>query len=355
MYRNKRLGKLYRNDLDTYLKTKLPKAVLLYGESDFFIKHYTQKIRSLIAQKNPSVETYLIYTTDYEPDKILTLLEQDSLFGEPSLVVLELESALLQKARKKFREEYISLFLKALERHSANGLIIGLYGAKSDDASRYKRLSETLLKAFHKSSLKDEMTYARFFMPNLSESLGFLQASATSLQIEINAHLLSALLEIDNNDLSIAHSDLQKLAILERPITIEDIKELSSCAGDMDLQKLFETLFGKNQNEMLATYQYLLKEGVKDLDILRGVERYFYQLFLFFAHIKTTGAVNALEVLGYAPPQAIIDGYTKRALRLKEIGYKKVFEIFKLWHIQSMQGKKELGLLYLIKIQGYLR
>ncbi|AFI03724.1 DNA polymerase III subunit delta [Helicobacter cetorum] len=353
MYRNKKLGKLYRNDLENYLATKLPKALLLYGESDFFIRHYMKKVSALIKEQNPSIEIYAINSIDYEPDKILSLLEQDSLFGEPSLVILELESAILQKMRKKFKEEDIKLFLKALERHSANRLIIGLYGAKSDEASKYKRLSDTLLKAFHQSPMKEELTYARFFMPSVSESLGFLQISAQDLQIEINTHLLGALLEIDNNDLSIAHSDLQKFAILKRPINIEDVKELSSCAGDMDLQKLFEALFSR-QN-VLSVYQYLLKEGIKDLDILRGLERYFYQLFLFFAHIKTTGAVNATEVLGYAPPKTIIENYTKRALRLKELGYKQIFELFRLWHIQSMQGKKELGLLYLIKIQGYLR
>ncbi len=102
---------------------------------------------------------------------------------------------------------------------------------------------------------------------------------------------------------------------------------------------------------MLDIYDYLLKEGKKDADILRGLERYFYQLFLFFTHIKTTGLVDAKEVLGYAPPKEIAENYAKNALRLKEAGYKRVFEIFRLWHLQSMQGQKELGFLYLTPIQ----
>ncbi|PUD62573.1 DNA polymerase III subunit delta, partial [Helicobacter pylori] len=264
---------MYRKDLDHYLKQRLPKAVFLYGEFDFFIHYYIQTISALFKCNNPDTETSLFYASDYEKSQIATLLEQDSLFGGSSLVILKLDFAL----HKKFKENDINLFLKALERPSHNRLIIGLYNAKSD-TTKYKYTSDAIVKFFQKSPLKDEAIHARFFIPKAWESLKFLQERANLLHLDISNHLLNALFEINNEDLGISFNDLDKLAILNAPIALEDIQELSSNAGDMDLQKLILGLFLKKS--VLDIYDYLLKEGKKDADILRGLERYFYQLFL---------------------------------------------------------------------------
>lgn len=97
---------MYRKDLDNYLKQRLPKAVFLYGEFDFFIHYYIQTISSLFKCNNPDIETSLFYASDYEKSQIATLLEQDSLFGGSSLVILKLDFAL----HKKFKENDINLF-----------------------------------------------------------------------------------------------------------------------------------------------------------------------------------------------------------------------------------------------------
>lgn len=91
--------------------------------------------------------------------------------------------------------------------------------------------------------MKDEAIHARFFIPKAWESLKFLQERANFLHLDISSHLLNALFETNNEDLSVSFNDLDKLAILNAPITLEDIQELSSNAGDMDLQKLILGLF----------------------------------------------------------------------------------------------------------------
>ena len=50
---------MYRKDLDHYLKQRLPKAVFLYGEFDFFIHYYIQTISALFKCDNPDIETSL--------------------------------------------------------------------------------------------------------------------------------------------------------------------------------------------------------------------------------------------------------------------------------------------------------
>ncbi|OOP96614.1 DNA polymerase III subunit delta, partial [Helicobacter pylori] len=78
------------------------------------IHYYIQMISVLFKGSNPDTETSFFYASDYEKSQIATLLEQDSLFGGSSLVILKLDFAL----HKKFKENDINLFLKALERPS---------------------------------------------------------------------------------------------------------------------------------------------------------------------------------------------------------------------------------------------
>lgn len=45
------------------------------------------------------------------------------------------------------------------------------------------------------------------------------------------------------------------------------------------------------------------------------------------------GLMDVKEVLGYVFFKEIVENYVKNVLCLKEVGYKRVFEIFRLWYI----------------------
>ena len=67
-----------------------------------------------------------------------------------------------------------------------------------------------------------------------------------------------------------------------------------------------------------------------------------------------TPEITSEEILGYVPPQFVIDTYTRRALRFKEKDFQQIFEIFTKWHNGIMSGRKEMDIQALIQLKAIL-
>ena len=118
---------MYKRELETYLKSKIPKISFLYGESQFLINYYSKKIASLITT-NPE-DKYKFYFGEYDALSISELLNQSSLFGDSSLVII--------RADKKLPKKDIDSFKKAIESNPNNSLIIEFYQSGSKSQFEY--------------------------------------------------------------------------------------------------------------------------------------------------------------------------------------------------------------------------
>ncbi|PAF54367.1 hypothetical protein BKH42_00155 [Helicobacter sp. 13S00482-2] len=329
---------MYRKDLDTLLKKSSPKATLLYGESNFLISYYSAKIAKKITDKSNKTT---FYYSDYDFRSVMDILGQSSLFSDESLVVLKLD--------KKLPKKEIDSFLNAISMNANNSLIIEFYRSDSKTSAEYAQDFRTFASAFKGEGVID----VRFFDPNFYDCIALLRERANELNLDIEDRLLGVILNLQNNDLSIAYNELEKFTIFDKPITIEDIHKLSYGLGSVGIDELYNAIFDKK--DALSLLWKIQEEGLDDIEILREMERYFYQLFLFFAYIKSNGSPNAKDILGFAPPQAIVDKLASRAIRIKEEGYQKIFELFRKWRNVSMRGQKNFSLNVLIKLQVYIR
>lgn len=329
---------MYRKELDSFLKTSVPRATLLYGESNFFIKYYSNKIASKIA--SPANRT-IFYYGEYDFRAVMNILAQSSLFGDESLVILKLD--------KKLPKKEVDEMLKALIKNIHNSLIVEFYKSESKSNAEYAQDFRVFSATFKGSNVVE----ARFFTPNFYEATALLKERAKALELDIDERLLNTILTLQNNDLDIAYNELEKFTIFKRPITLEDIQKLCYGLGSISIEELFNTLFEKK--DFFNVYEKIQEEVSDELQILREMERYFYQLFLFFAYIKTYGIPNAKEILGFNPPQNIVEKLASRSIRIKEKGYQEIFEYFRKWRNASMRGEKNTSLSALIKIQAMIR
>lgn len=329
---------MYRKDLDSLLKKSAPRAVLLYGESDFLIHYYSLKIAKQITE--PSNKTTFYYS-DYDFRAVMDILGQSSLFGDENLVVLKLD--------KKLPKKEIDSLLNAISHNANNSLIVEFYRSDSKTNAEYSQDFRTFASAFKGDGVID----VRFFAPNFYESLALLRERANELNLKIEDRLLGVILDLQNNDLSIAHNELEKFTIFDTPISVDDIHRLCYGLGSVSIDELYNAIFDKK--DAYDILQKIQEEGLDDMEILRDMERYFYQLFLFFAYIKSNGSPNAKDILGFAPPQMIVDKIAARSIRIKEGGYQSIFEIFRKWRNASMRGEKNFSLSVLIKLQAYIR
>ncbi|WP_199764706.1 DNA polymerase III subunit delta [Helicobacter bizzozeronii] len=318
------------------MKHTTPRATLLYGEWAFYIEYYARKIAKTYSQAQKSQFDF----GDYRFQEVLEVLSQDSLFATGNLVCLRLD--------KKLGAKEIHALLDTLALHPRNALIIEFYQAK--DKSSYAQDFKQFATQFKHPKLGDRVIDVRFFMPNLDALLELLQEKVHALGLSIDTPALLLLLEVQNNDVRIIYQDLEKLALLGKPIGVTEVQEHVYGLMGVETQELLEAIFEKPQ-KVLESFARL--QGVEEMELVWGLERYFYQLFLIFAYLKGHHNLNAKEILGFNPPPMVIKQLTKRSQQVQD--YQGVFEGLRAWHIASMQGQKDAGWHFLIKVQDYIR
>ncbi|WP_233705043.1 DNA polymerase III subunit delta [Helicobacter felis] len=324
---------MYHQEFLSYLERATPRVALLYGEP-FYIDHYVSELLKRYAQ----AEQYRYYFGDYDFKAVLEVLSQDSLFGEGSVVLLKLD--------KKPASKEITALLEAVATCPKSALIIGFYPLNKNTYTQECKQFSAQLKH---PKLTETLVEVRFFPPKSSEFLELLQKRAQALQLNIDPQALFLLLEYNN--VGMAYQELDKLALLGRPINTADVQTHMHGGGAIEAERLFEALF-ERKGDSLAILNRLQQEGLDGVELARVVGRYFYQLALFAMHLKMHGGVQAKEILGFNPPPAVSAQLRQRCTQLK--APIETFEAIRDWHVQSMQGDTEAGWRFLIKIQDYI-
>lgn len=303
-----------RQQLENFLKKDIPQASLLYGDS-FWIEFYAQKIASQIEGN-----IVKFYFGEYEFSQVLDLLGQSSLFGDATLVILKID--------KKISKKELQSLLKALEKNTANFLILEFHRSDSKSTSEYARDFKEMATLFK----GERVVEVRFFEPNSHECQTLLYQRAQELGIQIEMRSLLLLLNIQNGDIAIALKELEKFVHFNRPIQDRDIEELCSSLGCLEFEDLLDALLARK--EVLEIYARLEEEGLDEMGLLNAIGNHFYRLFLFFAYIRSNGRADAKEILGYAPPQFVIEKLSREAMSLREGQYKAIFEVLIKWRLK---------------------
>ncbi|PAF45411.1 DNA polymerase III subunit delta [Helicobacter sp. 11S02629-2] len=320
---------MYKQDLDKYLQTKIPKAIFLYGESEFYISHYGELIASKIGG-----EVNRIYF-DNNFNNVLNLLSGASLFGDTNIVLLRTYNTIPSNTLKQI--------LSSIEDKSF--LIVEFYKNPSISDTEYAKRYRSMGTTF---KLYPNCLEVRFFAPTFNEGLYLLRDKAKKLGLEVHANALEFLLEVQNNDIGIALNELEKFAI-DKKITSELVEKLSYGIASLNIEALINALFdGEN---IALILEKLEEEGIEEMDLLREVQRHFYILFKLYAYSKAFGRLDYKEALGYTPPPKVAEGLSRRALRLKSEQFVKILDTLSLWRIDSMRGVANSKLINLSNIK----
>ena len=316
---------MYKKDLDLYLQKSTPQATLLYGEGEFWIGHYSR----LIAQRITTPENIMaFYYGDYNYSQVFDLLNQSSLFGDSTLVVLKID--------KKISKKELGNFLEAMRKNPSNSLIIEFYKSDSKSTGEYGRDFKEMAGAFKGEGVVE----VRFFELKASEAQTFLVQRARELGINIQPKTLSQLLEMQNWNLPTALKELEKFTLYSKEIELEDVFRLCSDLGSYEVDDLIQALLRKK--DVMEVYARLEEEGVDDMSIVSAIGSHFYKLFLIFSYVRAYGKMELKEVLGYNPPNHIADSLRQEALAIREDQYRKIFEVCLRWRQNIMGGKAKI-------------
>ena len=261
------------------------------------------------------------------------------------------------KLDKKLDKKSCQSLLKAIESNPSNALIIEFHISSSKSEAEYMQDARAFANAFSSSAIP--VAEVRFFEPSVQESVEFLRARTKELGIEIHTQDLRYILELQNSNLAIAHKELEKFAIgLDsqegaRVVSSEEVRFLCEGIASFSVEELFCALMDKKP--FVKILQNIYEEGTSEVMIVRELQRFFYQLFLFFSYIKTHGSLNASEILGFTPPKHILERQRKYCLYFKEVDYIEIFDLLNRWDMDAKSGRSKNSLTTLIKIQAMLR
>lgn len=341
---------MYKSELDTLLRQSAPRVSLLYGD-EFLVGYYSRKIASVLK----SEEKVSFYFDEYSVNGVNALLSQGSLFGGSSLVVL--------KIHQKLPKADVELFLQSLEANTNNALIVEFYQAQNKSNGDYTRDCKAFVGYFKKPEKrkfgKNEVVEVRFFKPNMTESMNFMREKSKGLGLVMDDRMLAYVLGLQNNDLSLALNELEKFVILgqerrSKAIEIQDVNLLCDGLASFSVEDLCQRLMEKKSFTHILHSMY--EEGVNEIAMISEIQRFFYQLFLFSAFIKIKGPpINAKEILGFTPPEAIVSRLSRYSICLREAEYMRVFELLTQWRYDVSKGRSKQLMNVLIKIQGMLR
>ena len=320
-----------RQELDALIQGgRLPRAVMLYGESHFLIDHYLRLFGSA-----EEANILNLYHDEYDFNSAKAHLSQGSLFGGQNVLII--------KNEKKVPKKDLDTLLELVQKNPDNTFVYAYYGSDM----------KTSAKAFTKQSGGIEV---RLFPPFAGEAKNLILQEAQRLGVQLDGYAAAHLIESQNGDLALAFNELGKLRILGRPVSAKDIDALVYGVAEVKIEQFINHLLAKK--DFKEDLQRILESGEDEIRIITAISAYMTQLYLFYAYIKINGIADSAAVLGYKLPRNIEQERAQQSIRFKQEQYDAILNLLLKSELTMKSGgaldKNALLLSTLIKLQSYI-
>ncbi len=284
---------MYKAEFDKILERGVKERnFILFGESAFFIDRYCAQLSDI-----EDANKLTFYFDEYDFASAKTHLGQASLFGGTNLLVIKSE----KKIPKKELETLFELCNKG-----DNRFVYAYYGSDH--------------KSYNNAFKKLGVLTVRFFTPKHNEAISILMQEANKNGLQIDNYTLNHLLSLHNGKVELALSELEKLALLAQgPIGNKDIDALVYGMGEVDLQTFIKEFWQKK--DFLPNLERLLESGEDEIRIVTALNTFLHELYLFNIYIRINGHADAKAILGYNPPQFVINEKAQMAMKIKPKTY----------------------------------
>ncbi|GHS87667.1 hypothetical protein FACS189487_04250 [Campylobacterota bacterium] len=314
--------------LDTRLNDKTPlKALILAGDSSLAEIYADRYLKTLPAD----LSLAKLYYNEFDLAFASSHLSDPGLFNAGNLLII--------RADKKLDFKAISALLAIVKKNSSAFMLLI---SETDDA-------KTLVQNVEKTEENGKYYAAvRLFAPKISDAARFLQAAAEQKGIKLDRELALHFLRINNNHLSFAIADLDKLLLYDGANT-QLVDRLSAGYNEGDLYKLAETLIEKRP--FYAELDRLLFEN-DEMKVALGLYREFWMLFMFACANRLGKA--PIDFMGFMLPQDVAEAHRQLSSRLNMRQYLAAFELLSELELAfkgDLQEKEAFFYAHLIKLQ----
>lgn len=296
---------MYKKDYEQLLHVKkVPASVFFYGECDFQNNYFAQKTLQTWGEQED--EKLLLHYDDYDFTSAKNHLSQSSLFGGNNILVIKTDKALPSKE--------LDILISLAHKSPESFFLYQYFG----DTSKAKKISDSFSK-------KNGADFVRFFKPNMSEALGLLSIKAKEVGLNIQGYALSHLYMIHAENLSLCVNEFEKLSLLNKEITSNDIDRLVYGLGTVGLDEFISKLLKKE--DIKHSFLNLCESGIGDeIRVISAIQNYLCNLLLFHMYIKIHGNFDARAILGYPLPPQIASMRAQESMKIELKTYKVLYE-----------------------------
>ncbi|MEA3498866.1 MAG: DNA polymerase III subunit delta [Campylobacterota bacterium] len=301
---------MYKNQFDKELTANIVyNAYMFYGQCDYLVQDYSDQVSKKLANGD---DINKVYFDEYNFKECVNYLSQSSLFSSNNILLIKT----IKKIPKKEVDELISIC-----------------NTNSDSSIIFSCVGETDFKTMAKSfTKKTSSVEVRFFTPNDQEALHILNKELQNHNLQCGFGELQYLYNMHQKDLTLCVNDLNKLAILEEPISVNVINAQCFGMGGVNLDDFFNKLF--TAQAINRDLYMLLEEGMNEINLINQTTSFIQQLFNINTYLKLNGQLNIVEIWGYKLPQNIANTRASIAMRFKQEQFLEMLNFFQTLELE---------------------
>lgn len=292
---------MYKKDFISLLNSpNIPNFFLLYGAESYQVEFYTNELLSKYNKEN----LLSLYYDDYSFNLAMSHLSEPSLFANSNLLHIKNDKKIPAKDAKEL--------IAQCQNNPNNIFILELHEG-----------DEKIL-----TDIKKQFGYnfVRFFPPSsASEVNQILSNHAKILGLNIDSQSLLYIYNLQNENLYLSASELNKLASIGVRFSLDEIKERVYALNGIGFDVLFDKIINK-KNINSDYFEFINDSSFNEIALLNMLFRAFHRLYLIHSSIKTSGKFDPKTVLGYAPPPQIINKLQSQAITIKTEQYTQIFK-----------------------------
>lgn len=308
---------MYRRELENLLSlSRIENFFLLFGADEYQIELFAKEILTSYLTSDTNLLT--LYFDEYDFSIAKSHLAENSLFGGDNVLHI--------KSDKKIPTKELKELISLCQNDSSKKFLFEFY--------------ESDMKVVSDTQRSFGQNFARFFKPsNPSEAIELLSKNASKIGLNITRNALFELYAIQNEDLYLAASELNKLASLNIHIEQDMVKKLVFGLGSVSFDDFFTKLIGLKdiKNDFFSYEQDI---NFNEILLINSLYRAFFRLFKLQAYVKINGKFDIKETLGYAPPKNIEESLKRQSLSISLKTYKEIFMALNLVELELKTNSK---------------
>ena len=271
---------MYQREFDRVLKnSKVPKSMMLFGESHFLIDRYFEILKSHFSTD----EVFIFYNFDYNLESARGSISQGSLFSDSTLLVI--------KSEEKIANKDLKILIESIK-HSENSFFLYLYYGDNFKDSQKAFLSKD-----------GNSDFVRFFNPDFREIQNIIYSDIGKREFQISEDGVNQLIHLKNSNLSLILSEIEKLSNYgKRNLDRKDILATVSPSGDVELDIVISYFF--NSGDYSKLIEFIDMKNIDEIMVIAYMVKFVEELYLFRSALERGDGTDSFSVLGRKlPPQ----------------------------------------------------